>query len=169
MRLRDREEIFASILVSTGSGDGISLTKLMFNSYLTYFQILEYSKTLIERGFLEYDKTDKTFNTTPSGFKFLELYNEMSQIIKGQQWHWKDREDNPSYRTDVPWHRDWVYSQGNNSCMSLREITKETRGYPWWGRLGPTMILSQNRISGSGRENFEVIVQKISWPLSTYL
>ncbi len=85
MRLRDREEIFASILVCTGSGDGISLTKIMFNSYLTYFQILEYSKTLIERGFLEYDKTDKTFNTTPSGFKFLELYNEMSQIIKGQQ------------------------------------------------------------------------------------
>ena len=27
---------------------------------------------------------------------------------------------------------------------------------------GPTMILSQNRISGSGRENFEVILQKIS-------
>ena len=52
MRLRDREEIFASILVSTGSGDGISLTKIMFNSYLTYFQILEYSKTLIERGLL---------------------------------------------------------------------------------------------------------------------
>ena len=85
VRLRDREEIFASILVSTGSGDGISLTKIMFNSYLTYFQILEYTKTLIERGFLEYDKTDKTFNTTPSGFKFLELYNEMSQIIKGQE------------------------------------------------------------------------------------
>jgi predicted transcriptional regulator len=85
MRLRDREEIFASILVTTGSSDGISLTKIMFNSYLTYFQILEYSKTLIERGFLEYDKTGKTFNTTPSGFKFLELYNEMSQIMKGQQ------------------------------------------------------------------------------------
>ena len=85
MRLRDREEIFASILLNTGSGDGINLTRIMFNSYLTYFQILEYSKTLIERGFLEYDKTDKTFKTTPSGFKFLDLYNEMSQIIKGQQ------------------------------------------------------------------------------------
>ncbi|MGB8171115.1 MAG: hypothetical protein WCF01_00650 [Nitrososphaeraceae archaeon] len=30
------------------------------------------------------------------------------------------------------------------------------------GTLGPTMILSQNRISGSSRENFEVILQKIS-------
>jgi len=82
MRLRDREEIFASILAIAGSGDGTRLTKIMFSSYLTHFQILEYSKTLIERGFLEYDKTDKTFNTTPSGFKFLELHNEMSQIIE---------------------------------------------------------------------------------------
>lgn len=82
MKSRDREEIFASILNTSGSGGGVRITKIMFSSYLTHTQVLEYSKALIERGFLEYDKIDKTFKTTSSGFEFLQLYNEMSQIIK---------------------------------------------------------------------------------------
>ena len=53
MRLRDRDEINASILTTAGSGYGAKLTKLMFSSYLTHSQVLGYSKTLIERGFLE--------------------------------------------------------------------------------------------------------------------
>ena len=53
MRLRDREEINASILTTAGSGYGAKLTKLMFSSYLTHSQVLQYSKTLIERGFLD--------------------------------------------------------------------------------------------------------------------
>ncbi len=85
MKLRDREEIFASILATAGSGGGVILTKIMFSSYLTHSQVLEYSKTLIERGFLVYDIIDRTFRTTPSGFRFLELHNEMSQILKIQQ------------------------------------------------------------------------------------
>jgi predicted transcriptional regulator len=85
MRLRDREEIYASILSTAGSGGGARLTKIMFSSYLTHTQVLQYSKTLIESGFLEYDKIDKIFRTTPTGFKFLELHNEMSEIIKNQE------------------------------------------------------------------------------------
>ncbi|MGA7008139.1 MAG: hypothetical protein WB612_00225 [Nitrososphaeraceae archaeon] len=77
MRLRDREEINASILTTAGSGCGAILTKLMFSSY-------QYSKTLIERGF-EYDKIDKVYKTTPYGFRFLELHGEMSQILNVQQ------------------------------------------------------------------------------------
>ncbi|MGB8450517.1 MAG: winged helix-turn-helix domain-containing protein [Nitrososphaeraceae archaeon] len=85
MRLRDREEINASILTTAGSGYGAKLTKLMFSSYLTHFQVLQYSKTLIERGFLEYNKVDKVYKTTPFGFRFLELHGEMSLILNVQQ------------------------------------------------------------------------------------
>jgi predicted transcriptional regulator len=85
VRLRDREEINASILTTAGSGYGAKLTKLMFSSYLTHFQVLQYSKTLIERGFLEYDKIDKVYKTTPFGFRFLELHGEMSLILDVQQ------------------------------------------------------------------------------------
>jgi predicted transcriptional regulator len=81
LKLRDREEIFASILMTSGSGGGARITKIMFSSFLTHTQVLEYSELLIGRGFLEYDKFNKTFRTTTSGFEFLHLYDEMSQII----------------------------------------------------------------------------------------
>jgi predicted transcriptional regulator len=70
VRLRDREEINASILTTAGSGYGAKLTKLMFSSYLTHSQVLQYSKTLIERGFLEYDKIDKVYKTTHLALDF---------------------------------------------------------------------------------------------------
>lgn len=85
MRQRDREEIFASILSATGSGGRMTLGKIMFHSCLTHYQGLFYTSTLIEYGFLEYDSVDRTFKTTPSGFKFLESHNEMSEIFTTPQ------------------------------------------------------------------------------------
>ncbi|HVD07318.1 MAG TPA: winged helix-turn-helix domain-containing protein [Nitrososphaeraceae archaeon] len=82
MAYRSREEIFASILGTAGSGAGITRSRIMFGSYLTYAQVLEYSKMLIERGLLEYDPINRTFKTTSSGFTFIQLHNEMNQMIK---------------------------------------------------------------------------------------
>jgi predicted transcriptional regulator len=82
MAYRSREEIFASILGTAGSGAGITRSKIMFGSYLTYAQVVEYSKLLIERGLLEYDPINRTFKTTSSGFTFIQLHNEMNQMIK---------------------------------------------------------------------------------------
>lgn len=82
MAYRSREEIFASILSTAGSGAGVTRSKIMFGSYLTYAQVVEYSKILIERGLLEYDPLNRTFRTTPSGFTFIQLQNEINQMIK---------------------------------------------------------------------------------------
>jgi predicted transcriptional regulator len=82
MAYRSREEIFASILGTAGSGAGITRSRIMFGSYLTYAQVVEYSKMLIERGLLEYDPINRTFKTTSSGFTFIQLHNEMNQMIK---------------------------------------------------------------------------------------
>jgi predicted transcriptional regulator len=82
MAYRSREEIFASILGTAGSGAGVTRSKIMFGSYLTYAQVVEYSTILIERGLLEYDPLDRTFRTTPSGFTFIQLQNEINQMIK---------------------------------------------------------------------------------------
>ena len=82
MAYRSREKIFAAILGTAGSGAGITRSKIMFGSYLTYAQVLEYSKMLIERGLLEYDPINRTFKTTSSGFTFIQLHNEMNQMIK---------------------------------------------------------------------------------------
>ena len=82
MAYRSREEIFASILGTAGSGTGITRSKIMFGSYLTYAQVVEYSKMLIERGLLEYDPINRTFKTTSSGFTFIQIHNEMNQMIR---------------------------------------------------------------------------------------
>ena len=82
MAYRSREEIFASILGTAGSGAVITRSRIMFGSYLTYAQVVEYSKMLIERGLLEYDPINRTFKTTSSGFTFIQLHNEMNQMIK---------------------------------------------------------------------------------------
>jgi predicted transcriptional regulator len=82
MAYRSREEIFASILGTAGSGAGITRSKIMFASYLTYAQVVEYSKMLIERGLLEYDPINRTFKTTSSGFTFIQIHDEMNQMIK---------------------------------------------------------------------------------------
>jgi predicted transcriptional regulator len=82
MAYRSREEIFASILGTAGSGAGVTRSKIMFGSYLTYAQVVEYSTILIERGLLEYDPLDRTFRTTPNGFTFIQLQNEINQMIK---------------------------------------------------------------------------------------
>ena len=82
MTYRSREEIFASILSTAGSGAGITRSKIMFGSYLTYAQVVEYTKMLILRGLLEYDAINRIFKTTPSGFTFIQLHNEITQLIK---------------------------------------------------------------------------------------
>jgi predicted transcriptional regulator len=79
---RSREEIFASILSTAGSGTATTRSKIMFGSYLTYAQVVEYTKMLIQRGLLEYDAINRTFRTTPSGFTFIQLHYEISQMIK---------------------------------------------------------------------------------------
>lgn len=82
MTYRSREEIFASILRTAGSGDSITRSKIMFGSYLTYAQVVEYTKLLIQQGLLEYDPINRTFKTTPNGFMFVQLHDEISQMIK---------------------------------------------------------------------------------------
>lgn len=82
MAYRTREEIFASILDIAGSGAGITRSKLMFGSYLTYAQVVEYSKILIQRGLLEYDPINRTYKTTPSGFTYIQLQNELNQMVR---------------------------------------------------------------------------------------
>ncbi len=82
MPYRTREEIFASILDIAGSGAGITRSKIMFSSYLTYAQVVEYSKILIQRGLLEYDPINRTYKTSPSGFTYIQLQNELNQMIK---------------------------------------------------------------------------------------
>jgi predicted transcriptional regulator len=53
----------------------------MYKAFLSYAQLKEYLDILTANGLLEYQKSEGTYRTTAKGKKFLELYNDMGQLI----------------------------------------------------------------------------------------
>lgn len=82
MKYRSKNGIFASILSSAVGDDGIRITKIMYNSFLSYSQVTYYLTLLRENGTLYYDEMARVYKTTEKGHKFLELYNGMGELLK---------------------------------------------------------------------------------------
>jgi predicted transcriptional regulator len=80
MKYRNRTEIIARIL-ETASGSGITKTKIMYNSLLSYPQLKEYLSLVLEKGLIEYQEEKRTYKTTYKGMRFLEIYNELNELI----------------------------------------------------------------------------------------
>ena len=82
MRYRSKAEIIGEIL-TVASGGGISRTKVMYKSMLSFLQAKEYLSTLTELGLLRYDKTTQTYGTTEKGLIFLHKYTELPELTNG--------------------------------------------------------------------------------------
>jgi predicted transcriptional regulator len=82
MKYRSKNGIFASILNSATGDDGIRITRIMYNSFLSYSQVTYYLRLLRENGTLYYDEMSRVYKTTDRGLKFLELYNGMGELLK---------------------------------------------------------------------------------------
>ena len=82
MKYRSRTEIFGEILVAA-RGTGVSRTKVMYKTFLTFLQAREYLSILTERGLIQYDKATQVYRTTEKGLIFLNKYTELSQLMKG--------------------------------------------------------------------------------------
>jgi predicted transcriptional regulator len=85
MRYRTREEIFAAILTSTGSGRPMTLNKIVFYCYLPHSAAVKSTAILVQKGLLEFDRLDRIFRTTDKGFKYLELHNEMNKVFEFEE------------------------------------------------------------------------------------
>lgn len=79
-KYRNRTEIIASVLEAVKGGDGASKTRIMFIAYLSYEQLNEYLNELLDKELLAYDLHTRTYNITPNGSKFLELYAELEKV-----------------------------------------------------------------------------------------
>jgi predicted transcriptional regulator len=82
MKYRGRDEIIASILLSAETDNGIRRTGIMYNSFLSYPQLLNYLEHLMDKELLTYDQSQKVYKITIKGSKFLEIYNKMSELLK---------------------------------------------------------------------------------------
>jgi len=82
MRYRSRDEIIGSILQSAATSKGITKTKIMFSSFLSYQQLLYYLDFLVGEGLLEYDSHNRVYRTEQKGLDFLELNKQITKLIK---------------------------------------------------------------------------------------
>ena len=77
-----RADLIAVVLSSAAKEGGAPLTRIMYNSFLSYPQIKQFSQFLLEHGLLEHNELEKVYKTTGKGFQYLELYKQMEELIK---------------------------------------------------------------------------------------
>jgi predicted transcriptional regulator len=66
------------ILESTRSG--ASKTKIMYNAYLSYTQVVGYLKYLQQNDLLKYEEGTHLYRPTEKGLKFLNLSDKLSRM-----------------------------------------------------------------------------------------
>jgi predicted transcriptional regulator len=93
MKNRGRIEIIAQILEAANGCS--SITQIMYKAFLSHTQVKEYVKTLIDNGFLRYDLTSQTYKITKKGVRFLQLYNQMDDMVNLSQLYEQEQKQEP--------------------------------------------------------------------------
>lgn len=78
MKYRSRIEIAAAILIAANVG--ITKTKLMYSTFISYDQLKEYLAFLKKNELLTHDVVSMTFATTPKGREFVDMVYELNEI-----------------------------------------------------------------------------------------
>jgi predicted transcriptional regulator len=84
MRYRSRIEIISRIL-EIANGGNITKSKILYQSFLSYDKMKEYLEVLTKTDLISYDLDTHTFKTTEKGLRFLDIYNQMDDMIKALQ------------------------------------------------------------------------------------
>ena len=69
------------ILEAAEGNGGATKTRIMYKAFISYIQVKEQLKFLLERKLLKFDLDTLTYKTTDKGLEFIELYNKMSNVI----------------------------------------------------------------------------------------
>jgi predicted transcriptional regulator len=80
MKYRSRFTIASSILREAQIG-GNTKTRLMYGAYLSFAQINEYLKFLLENKLIMRDEVMHTYAPTERGTHFLRMVDEMEKLI----------------------------------------------------------------------------------------
>jgi UDP-N-acetyl-D-mannosaminuronate dehydrogenase/predicted transcriptional regulator len=80
MENRSKVEIFSLILEAARKAT--TKTEIMYEAFLTHDKLSEYCDILLERGLIEYQMGDRTYQTTDKGLMFLNEYSDQGCRIK---------------------------------------------------------------------------------------
>jgi predicted transcriptional regulator len=77
---RTRNEIIGSILESA-NGSSVTMTEILYKTYLSHSLLKKYLSFLLERGLVEYETGRRTFKTTAKGIQFIFAHEQMQKFI----------------------------------------------------------------------------------------
>lgn len=60
---------------------GATKTRMMYSAYLSYAQVQEYTRYLMDRGLLSLEKETQLYRLTSKGQEFLHLNDRMKELI----------------------------------------------------------------------------------------
>jgi predicted transcriptional regulator len=76
---RSKTEIIAVILQTVSAGS--SITKIMYNAYLSYTLVRKYLGFLMENDMIRYEGKSHLYKITEKGKRFLQTYEEINKMI----------------------------------------------------------------------------------------
>lgn len=79
MKYRSRTEISAQILTAC-TDDGMTKTRLMYTSFVSFNQLKEYLAFLEENGLLTYDAKDTKYRCTQKGHQFIDIHDRLDEL-----------------------------------------------------------------------------------------
>lgn len=83
MKYRSRADISAEILKIADKG--VSKTKIMYGAYLSFTQLKEYLKLLVDNEMLSFDGNTMTYKTTEVGRNFIKTYERVDRMFDRKQ------------------------------------------------------------------------------------
>jgi predicted transcriptional regulator len=82
MKAGRQTEIIQIILETiTSREEGITKTQLMYKSFMSYIQLVEYLTVLRRSGLIEYNPSTSTYKTTTRGLRLLEVTKEINKLV----------------------------------------------------------------------------------------
>jgi len=80
VKYRSRADIISEILKIADNGS--SKTKIMYGAYLSYVQLKDYLKVMLENELLVYDEHKLQYRTTEKGRMFLKTYDKVGLMFE---------------------------------------------------------------------------------------
>jgi predicted transcriptional regulator len=82
MKAGRQTEIIQTILETiTSREEGITKTQLMYKSFMSYIQLVEYLTVLRRSGLIEYNASTSTYKTTTRGLRLLQVTKEINKLV----------------------------------------------------------------------------------------
>lgn len=79
MKYRSRTEIVAQML--SAAVKPATETKIMYDAFLSFTQVKEYLKVLVDNELLDHDDKNDVYRTADKGRRFLHIYSNIDEFV----------------------------------------------------------------------------------------